>query len=361
MTDTYGIGILCSPLLGIPPSRVQADASAGTTRMRDLVDATADNLETATVTQAVVDAARNGDWIGVSLAGAGIGVREEPTAFITDPIGELLASGAAFLMEYLDPLPAMLDSIAGHPGEIDAFADALRGTSASASCKGTAGALTVASQIVATVRSVAGDLIADLVAKVIKWVAQTPCTAGLGATWAIPDACAAVAEWVLHFSGWLKDLVASIGRLGELVTEASGGPKGISEKAQEVATAQIDAWVAQAQRQAGAAQALRASIEALEVSHWSPGREVHVVVDHAGLLRDIEFSDGALDLPHTDLSGLIMTTVREARALLRTAAAQVAGEHVRSSDSLARSLTKEYRTIFADDGVVPDDGPGGKA
>lgn len=132
----------------------------------------------------------------------------------------------------------------------------------------------------------------------------------------------------------------------------------ISEETQVAATEQIDAWVAQARRQATAARALQASVEALEVSRRSPGGEVRVVVDHAGLLRDIEFSSGALDLTHTDLSRLIMTTVREARALLRTAAADVAVEHLGASDSLARSLTKEYRTIFAGDGVTPDDEPG---
>lgn len=213
------------------------------------------------------DAARNGDWIGASLSGVGAGV--EAAAFIIDPIGELLASGAAFLMEHLHPLPAMLDSLAGSPGEIDAFAqtwtavaerlenvadsysaaqrsaggdwsgstaaqyqcfgdtlaDTLRGTAAS--CQGTAGALAVASGIVAAVRAIVRDLIADLVAKLIKWVAQIACTAGLGASWVIPDACVAVAEWVAHIGRWLKDLVASIGRLGNLVTEVSGGLKGI--------------------------------------------------------------------------------------------------------------------------------------
>lgn len=132
----------------------------------------------------------------------------------------------------------------------------------------------------------------------------------------------------------------------------------ISEESQVAATEQIDAWVAQARRQAAAARALQVSVEALEVSRRSPGGEVRVVVDHAGLLRDVEFSSDALDLTHTDLSRLIMTTVREARALLRTAAARAAVEHLGASDSLARSLTKEYRTIFAGDGVAPDDEPG---
>lgn len=129
------------------------------------------------------------------------------------------------------------------------------------------------------------------------------------------------------------------------------------EQAREAATTQIDAWVAQAQRQAAAARALQTSLEALQVSRRSPDGAVRVVVDHTGLLRDVEFSAAALDLSHTDLSRLVMTTLREARALLRTAATRAAVEHVGSNDSLARSLTKEYRTTFADDGEAPDDAP----
>lgn len=52
-TDAYGV--LCSPLLALPMALVQADASAGVTRMRDLMDATADNLETTAVTYESTD------------------------------------------------------------------------------------------------------------------------------------------------------------------------------------------------------------------------------------------------------------------------------------------------------------------
>lgn len=223
---------------------------------------------------AAADAARAGDWIGASLSGLGAGV--EVAAYLTDPIGELLASGAAFLMEHLDPLPAMLDSLAGSPAEIDAFArtwsavaerldtvadsysaaqrtaggdwsgsaatqyqcfgntfaDSLHATADS--CQGTAGALAVASGIVAAVRALVRDLIADLVAKLIKWVAQVACTAGLGATWVVPEACAAVAEWVVHIGRWLRELVDSIGRLSGLVTQVSGGLTGIGAAVDDV-------------------------------------------------------------------------------------------------------------------------------
>lgn len=52
-TDAYGI--LCSPLLALPMALVQADASAGVTRVRDLMDATAENLETTAATYETAD------------------------------------------------------------------------------------------------------------------------------------------------------------------------------------------------------------------------------------------------------------------------------------------------------------------
>lgn len=52
-TDAYGF--LCSPLLRDHLSRVQADAADGVAKMADLMDATADNLETTTVTYETAD------------------------------------------------------------------------------------------------------------------------------------------------------------------------------------------------------------------------------------------------------------------------------------------------------------------
>lgn len=127
------------------------------------------------------------------------------------------------------------------------------------------------------------------------------------------------------------------------------------ESAHGEAQTQIQAWVAQAQRQADDARRLQSAVAALEVTRWSPGREVRVVVDHAGMLRDVEFTPEAFDYDHASLSRILMAALREARARLREDALRVAAASG-AGETLARSLGKEYRAAFAGDGEAPDDG-----
>lgn len=224
--------------------------------------------------RSAVDAAVAGDWLGASLSG--LGAAAEGVAMIIDPIGELLASGAAFLMEHVHPLPEMLDSIAGNPAEIEVFAgtwynvaarldeaadtyqSAQRGTthdwtgaaatqyrcfadtfaemlrSVSAICDGTGRALAIASGVVAAVRAIVRDLIADLVAKLIKWVAEIALTVGVGASWVVPQACAAVTTWVSRVSVWLNDLTTAMARLTDLTTTIGTSVKATNRAQAEV-------------------------------------------------------------------------------------------------------------------------------
>lgn len=224
--------------------------------------------------KSAVEAAQAGDWLGASLSG--LGAAAEGVAAFIDPIGELLASGAAFLMEHVHPLPSMLDSIAGDPAQISVFAGtwynvaskledvadryqtAQRGTvqdwtgetatqyqcfadnfaemlrSVSVICDGTGRALALASGVVAAVRSLVRDLIADLVAKLIKWVAEIALTVGIGASWVVPQACAAVAQWVSRISIWLSDLTAAMARLSDLTTTVGTSLKATNRAQGEV-------------------------------------------------------------------------------------------------------------------------------
>jgi uncharacterized protein YukE len=223
-----------------------------------------------------VEAAQRGDWLGASLSGLATTV--DVVSYAIDPIGELLASAASFLMEHVHPLPEMLDSLAGDPGEVQMFAEtwfnvsrrltdvaeqyttAQRGTGtdwtgAAADsyrtfadtfaeelravadiCRGTGDALSVASGVVAAVRGIVRDLIADLVAKLIAWVAQVACTVGIGASWVVPQACTAVTKWVTRVSEWLKDLTTAMDELATLVETVGTGVAGTNRAAAEVVT-----------------------------------------------------------------------------------------------------------------------------
>lgn len=121
------------------------------------------------------------------------------------------------------------------------------------------------------------------------------------------------------------------------------------------ANAQIDAWVTQARRQEAAAYALQSRIESLGVERWSPRRELRVVVDHAGLLTDVEFTDTAMTMGPNGLARLLMSTVREARALLRESAVAAAVELLGPGAPMARSLSAEYQRVLGADGAPPVD------
>ncbi|MEP7765774.1 hypothetical protein [Sanguibacter sp. 25GB23B1] len=229
--------------------------------------------------KSAVDAAVAGDWLGASLSG--LGAAAEGVAMIIDPIGELLASGAAFLMEHVHPLPEMLDSIAGDPAQIQVFAGtwynvaarlndvadgyttAQRGTaqdwtgdtatqyqcfadnfaemmrSVASICDGTGRALAIASGVVAAVRAIVRDLIADLVAKLIKWVAEIALTVGIGASWVVPQACAAVTKWVSRVSVWLSDLTTAMAKLSDLTTTIGTSVKATNKAQSEVVSVML--------------------------------------------------------------------------------------------------------------------------
>lgn len=118
---------------------------------------------------------------------------------------------------------------------------------------------------------------------------------------------------------------------------------------------QIAGWVEQAERQEAAARAVQSRVEAITVERWSPGRELRVVVDHAGMLRDVEVTDRALETGPNALGRLLMSTLRAARATLRESAISAAVEVEGRDSPLARSLTQEYRSALGADGEAPDD------
>lgn len=76
--------------------------------------------------------------------------------------------------------------------------------------------------------------------------------------------------------------------------------------------ARVQDQVAAAQQRAQAAQQMRARVDAVRGTAFSPRRELSVTVDASGRLVDMELSDAALDLRAKDLSRLIVTTAQAA-------------------------------------------------
>lgn len=174
------------------------------------------------------EAFAQGDWaLGVANVAGGCA---ELVAMIIDPIAALGSSVAGFLLDYMPPLPQMLDALAGNPalvegiggtwdnvgGALDAAAGDLHsamqrvmstwsGLAADAyatgitllvdimykmggMCRAIGQGLAVASDVVQAVRGFTKSLISELVGQLISWAAQVAATAGLGATWVVPKA-----------------------------------------------------------------------------------------------------------------------------------------------------------------------------
>lgn len=170
----------------------------------------------------------DGDWAGgvINVAGG----CAELVSMIIDPIAALGSSVAGFLLDYMPPLPQMLDALAGNPALVEgigqtwdniggaletaagdlqaamqrvlsswsglaataygnlvtALVDVMYKMGAAARCIG--GGLAVASGVVEAVRGFTKSLISELVGQLISWAAQVAATVGIGASWVVPKA-----------------------------------------------------------------------------------------------------------------------------------------------------------------------------
>ncbi|MEU3274215.1 hypothetical protein ABZ639_25525 [Saccharomonospora sp. NPDC006951] len=200
---------------------------------------------------------KDGDWV---QGGLGVlGLAAEGAAAAIDPFGWLMSSVASFLMEHIQPLKDMLDSVCGDPPVIQSysetwgnvatrleetqadFANAVKtGTSgwtgggANAyrdSCREQeetlAGAASVAGsvstvvmimgEVVGFVRETVRDLIADLVGKLISWVLETVFSLGFGTPVVVAQAVTAISKWATKIADLLKRLLETIRRVSPLL------------------------------------------------------------------------------------------------------------------------------------------------
>ncbi len=202
---------------------------------------------------------KDGDWVSgglgmLSLAG-------EIAGAAIDPFGYLMSSVASFLMEHVQPLKDMLDSVAGNPPVIQSYADTWGNVSKAlgerktdfdnAVKNGTAGwtgagadayrkfaaehsdalsgAATVAGaistvtmimgQVVSFVRETVRQLIADLVGKLIAWVMEEVFSLGFGTPVVVAQASAAIAKWGKKIGELLKKLTDTIRKVSPLLSK----------------------------------------------------------------------------------------------------------------------------------------------
>lgn len=192
----------------------------------------------------------DGDWAGGLWSTMSVGM--DLAATITDPLGTLLSSVASFLIDYMPPLPQMLDELAGNPalvnsigqtwnnvsGELDSQAASLMGElgRVRASWQGeaadaytaaalglmealsaTAGATRalgvgfgIASGIVEATRGFVKQLIADLVGRLISYAIEEAATLGLATPLVIQQATVAITKTTTDVTQFTRALIRAM-------------------------------------------------------------------------------------------------------------------------------------------------------
>lgn len=202
----------------------------------------------------------DGDWVEASLHGlsGGLGV----VGAVTDPVAALSAAGAGWALEHVGPLRDMLDDLAGDPAAVAADADRLEEASrevavavedataatvrrleelqghavdaarrfsrqsgedgaALSELLGAAGwAVQRASGVVATVRNLVRDGIAELVGMAVSSGVTAVATAGLGAAVAIMRVTARASSLCERLGLLMSALVRSFDGLRRLLARA---------------------------------------------------------------------------------------------------------------------------------------------
>ncbi|MEU7841039.1 hypothetical protein AB0B39_08725 [Micromonospora sp. NPDC049114] len=203
----------------------------------------------------------SGGWIDVAIGG--VATSMDALAFVTDPLGQLVAWGVGWLIEHVKPLSDALDELAGDPDQIAAYAQTWRniaeaaaetggnfsamvgsqvagwsGAAADAYRRGTEqhlaamNALTKAADAMAEITSGAGLLVAmvrglvrDLIAEFVsvlavrlwEWLAEAGLTLGLASPWVITQVTTLAGKWAARITRLLHGLIESLRRLAPIL------------------------------------------------------------------------------------------------------------------------------------------------
>ncbi|KAA9166112.1 hypothetical protein FPZ12_003985 [Amycolatopsis acidicola] len=204
----------------------------------------------------------SGDWASTVMGVAGTAM--DALAFVADPFGSILAAGVGWLMEHVGPLKEALDKLTGSPDQVTALsetwgniakelgevstdlanqvkadiqswtgpgADAYRGQAdevaktleaASKACDGASSGVKTAGEVVAAVRMLVRDTIAQVVGHMISWALQVLFTLGIGLAWVVPQVVNLVAKTARELASLMKNLTKALGELGKLLSKAGG-------------------------------------------------------------------------------------------------------------------------------------------
>ncbi|MEV6907743.1 RHS repeat-associated core domain-containing protein [Amycolatopsis sp. NPDC051071] len=205
-------------------------------------------------------AIESGDWASVAMGAVGTAL--DAMTAVMDPFGTIFAAGVGWLIEHVGPLKDALDALAGNADEVAAQSqtwtnvakelgtvsvelvdlvkkdlDSWKGEaadtyrkqaqntstlleSAQKGSEGAASGVKTAGEVVAAVRTLVRDIIAELVGHLISWALQVVFTLGIGLTWVVPQVVAAVAKTAIKIAGLTTKLVKALKGLVPLLKKA---------------------------------------------------------------------------------------------------------------------------------------------
>ncbi|WP_051174011.1 DUF6531 domain-containing protein [Amycolatopsis orientalis] len=201
-----------------------------------------------------------GDWASVAMGAVGTAL--DALSMAMDPFGSILAAGVGWLLEHVGPLSDALDALTGDADQIRAQAETwanaakelgtigtdLTGmveadlqswtgtaadqyrqrttdmtdvlTAAQKGCEGASSGVKTAGEVVAAVRTLVRDIIAELVGHLISWALQVLFTLGIGLTWVVPQVVTAVAKTASKIADITTKLVKALKGLMPLLKRA---------------------------------------------------------------------------------------------------------------------------------------------
>ncbi|OLR92378.1 DUF6531 domain-containing protein [Actinokineospora bangkokensis] len=215
----------------------------------------------------------SGDWVEAGIGAVGVGL--EVLSMVIDPVGTVASYGVSWLIEHVQPLKDALDWFAGDPPVIRSFsetwaniaaevggvagdlggeggggaqqwrgeaADAFRRGSAEAAdaisgagalADGVSAGVMIMGEVVAAVRELIRDLVAEVVGKLITWALEAVATLGLATPVIVAQASATVARVTNRIADLVRKLVKTIGnvtprlrkvvdKLGEIMEKLRG-------------------------------------------------------------------------------------------------------------------------------------------
>ncbi len=213
-------------------------------------------LESVTSTARAIE---NRDWVGAALGGFATAM--DSVAAAIDPLGTLIAWGAGWLIDHLQPLKGWLNDLTGDAGAVAGFAqtwvnvagrmeqeatfltnrvaaelEGIKGEAAAAyrtyasnlsayiggmkeASQAVAGGLQAASTIVQVVHELVRDTLAQIIGSLSSAILQAVCSFGVLIPKVIADVSARVAALAGRIGTTVKAVVEALGKLRNLVRQ----------------------------------------------------------------------------------------------------------------------------------------------